>query len=157
MEASISFDGNTVTFENQSRYATSYFWDFGDQTTSTERHPQPHTYTEDGIYTIQLITQNYCCSDTLTSEVTIGNPTGIEDLAYKPFELRLNPVVDYLQFEWSGHQSYSLELYDVTGRLVLFEENTTSQNVDFQSVGAGVYVLRIKSDNQVYTEKVIKN
>ena len=156
-EASVSIDGNTVTFENQSRYATSYFWDFGDQTTSTERHPQPHTYAEDGFYTIQLITQNYCCSDTLTSEVTIGNPTSVEDLAVKPFELRPNPVINYLQFEWTSYQNYTLELYDITGKLVLFEENNSSQSVDFQNVEAGVYVLRIKTGDQVFTEKLIKN
>ncbi len=43
----------TVNFINTSR-GSSFFWDFGDGTTSTERNPQ-HTYTQPGHYTVRLI------------------------------------------------------------------------------------------------------
>ncbi len=43
----------TVQFTNTGR-GTSYHWDFGDGTTSTEVNPS-HTYTASGIYTITLI------------------------------------------------------------------------------------------------------
>jgi PGF-pre-PGF domain-containing protein len=36
---------------------TSWFWDFGDGATSTDRHPG-HTYTTPGIYTVRLISAN---------------------------------------------------------------------------------------------------
>ncbi|MBK8492753.1 MAG: choice-of-anchor L domain-containing protein [Saprospirales bacterium] len=55
---------NTVTLTNESRYATSWHWDFGDQTTTEERNPGPHTYAGPGTYEVTLITENYCCSDT---------------------------------------------------------------------------------------------
>ncbi|MBK9014164.1 MAG: PKD domain-containing protein [Saprospiraceae bacterium] len=46
-EALVVVTGNTATFENHSRYATSWHWDFGDGTTSDERHnshiPMPRT------------------------------------------------------------------------------------------------------------------
>ena len=156
-EASISLDGNTITIANESRYATSYSWDFGDQTTSTERHPADHTYMEDGIYTIQLITQNYCCSDTLSTEVNIGDVTGIEDINSKPFELYPNPVNDVLAIQWpGGAENCVVELYDITGKLLFFEKTEFAKSIDFQGFEKGIYVLKISTEDSVYTEKVIK-
>ncbi len=47
--------GVTVPFDNDSfGNVDSYEWDFGDGTTSDERHPT-HTYNEKGTYTVRLI------------------------------------------------------------------------------------------------------
>jgi PKD repeat protein len=43
---------------------TNWFWDFGDQTTSTEQHPI-HTYTNNGIYDVMFITSDGIKFDTL--------------------------------------------------------------------------------------------
>lgn len=45
--------------------ATTWVWDLGDGTTSTEQNPQ-HTYAADGSYTVQLIACNSLGCDTLT-------------------------------------------------------------------------------------------
>ncbi|QXO95616.1 DUF3821 domain-containing protein [Methanospirillum purgamenti] len=45
----------TVRFTDKSYQATSWSWDFGDGTTSTEQNPV-HTYTNEGRYTVSLIT-----------------------------------------------------------------------------------------------------
>jgi PKD repeat protein len=55
----------TVQFENKSRYATSWHWEFGDNTISEERHPEPHTFPDFGNYYVKLTTQNWCCTDSL--------------------------------------------------------------------------------------------
>lgn len=154
-EALITLEGNTVSMTNESRYATSYFWDFGDQTTSTERHPSPHTYAADGVYTVQLITQNYCCSDTLTEEFIIGN-VAIEDVYTKPFELFPNPVNDALEIQWSATESYTLALYDITGKLLLSQKSNDSESLDLQGFEAGIYFLKLNTNEGVFTEKVIK-
>ena len=151
----LSIDGNTITIANESRYATSYFWDFGDQTTSTERHPEPHTYVQDGVYIVQLITQNYCCTDTLTTEVMIG-VTSVEDINSRPFQLFPNPVNNFLEIQWANAESYTFELFDITGKLLLFEKGTQSQSVDFQEFGRGIYILKIKTSDSIYTEKIVK-
>ncbi|TAL61278.1 MAG: PKD domain-containing protein [Bacteroidetes bacterium] len=41
---------------------TSYFWDFGDGVTSTQKFPK-HTYTADGKYTVCLTVTNACGTD----------------------------------------------------------------------------------------------
>lgn len=45
---------HTVNFTNQSQYATSYQWFFGDGGQSTEENPT-HTYVNPGSYTVSLI------------------------------------------------------------------------------------------------------
>ncbi|MGD9991923.1 MAG: PKD domain-containing protein [Salinivirgaceae bacterium] len=42
-----------VSFNNQSKGAAGYLWDFGDGAGSEETHPQ-HTYVDSGSYTVQL-------------------------------------------------------------------------------------------------------
>lgn len=55
----------TVQFVNHSSNGTSFYWDFGDGTTSTEINPQ-HTYNNNGNFSVQLITDGGTCGkDTL--------------------------------------------------------------------------------------------
>lgn len=55
----------TTTFSCTAPGATSYFWDFGDGSTSTSATPT-HTYTTNGTHTVKLIaTSVEGCSDTL--------------------------------------------------------------------------------------------
>ncbi len=51
---------------------TSWLWDFGDGTTSSEPNPL-HVYPAPGVYTVKLITNVSItgCSDTLTKQITI--------------------------------------------------------------------------------------
>ena len=62
-----------VQFGNTSTDASSYQWFFGDDTESTEENPS-HTYETDGTYTVTLVANNPCGSDTTTQEVTILLP-----------------------------------------------------------------------------------
>lgn len=48
-----SKEGNVVTFNNTSKNATSYMWDFGDGGSSSEENPV-YTYAADGDYTVTL-------------------------------------------------------------------------------------------------------
>ncbi|MEO8713240.1 MAG: PKD domain-containing protein, partial [Parafilimonas sp.] len=45
----VSVDGATVTFKNESKGASNYEWDFGDGSTSTKENPV-HTYPGKGKY-----------------------------------------------------------------------------------------------------------
>ncbi len=72
----------TVTFENTGR-GTSFEWDFGDDSTSTETSPQ-HTYTSAGNYTVTLVAkmEGGCkTSDTITHLVQV---LGSESFTHTP-------------------------------------------------------------------------
>jgi PKD repeat protein len=53
--------GHTATFNNQSTNATSWFWDFGDGTTSTDENPV-HTYSGIGTFTACLTASDAVCA-----------------------------------------------------------------------------------------------
>ncbi|MGM0945385.1 MAG: MBG domain-containing protein [Bacteroidota bacterium] len=56
----------TVDFEDRSEGATSWNWDFGDGTTSTEQNPS-HTYQSPGTFTVSLsVNTGSTCTDSMT-------------------------------------------------------------------------------------------
>ncbi|MBT5859148.1 MAG: PKD domain-containing protein, partial [Flavobacteriales bacterium] len=52
-----------VTFTNNSEFAYSYFWNFGDGTTSSNTNPT-HNYNS-GVFDVYLVSDNSVCTDTL--------------------------------------------------------------------------------------------
>ncbi len=64
----------TVDFTNQSTNATTWEWNFGDGTTSTELHPQ-YIYPATGQYTVILSTFNECGDDQSSDVITVTEST----------------------------------------------------------------------------------
>ncbi|MEQ8702670.1 MAG: PKD domain-containing protein [Phaeodactylibacter sp.] len=58
---------------NNSTNADHYTWFFGDGNTSGAAEPV-HTYAQDGDYTVTLVTENSCGTDTLEQMITIVTP-----------------------------------------------------------------------------------
>ncbi|MBP8033600.1 MAG: PKD domain-containing protein [Bacteroidia bacterium] len=71
-------DSVNVYFQNQSKGASTYLWNFGDGTTSTIKEPT-HTYTNTGVYNVKLVIYNGTKKDSLikTNYITVnlGFPT----------------------------------------------------------------------------------
>lgn len=63
-------DELTVTFQNLSKEAETYAWDFGDGATSTEKDPV-HTYADYGDYTVKLTAKNAAGQNSYTEEINI--------------------------------------------------------------------------------------
>lgn len=62
----------TVSITNTSIVATLWDWNFGDSLTDNLQHPAPHTYTDTGTYTIQLIVSTPDnCKDTTYNTVVV--------------------------------------------------------------------------------------
>lgn len=68
---SVSYN-DPVTFANTSTGAVTYFWDFDDGTTTTEKNPT-HSFTQSGTKNVKLIAYSCNSSDTITKTVTVGN------------------------------------------------------------------------------------
>ncbi|HYC27264.1 MAG TPA: PKD domain-containing protein, partial [Chitinophagaceae bacterium] len=67
--------GQSVQFTNASTGASSYLWNFGDNTTSTNTNPA-HSYNVPGMYMVTLITYSFnapgtVCTDTVTRLIQV--------------------------------------------------------------------------------------
>ncbi len=72
----LNCEDNTVTWENFSTGASTWFWDFGvpgtEDDVSTEFLPPPFTYPDTGFYTVTLIANpGFVCADTAYATVGI--------------------------------------------------------------------------------------
>ena len=84
----------SVNFTNNSANASSYLWDFGDGTTSTDANPA-HTYTALGTYTITLTASAGICGSDLETKnayITVGaeTPVGYDETRCGPGSVTLN-------------------------------------------------------------------
>lgn len=68
--------GGALDFENTSSGATTYQWDFGDETTSSDENPS-HIFTEEGMYEVSLIASNNNNSDTITQTINVLPPPSL--------------------------------------------------------------------------------
>ena len=99
-----------ATFSNSILSGNTYYWKFGDSTTSTVSNPI-HTYTDTGNYTVKLVVKNLNgCSDSLTkiNFIKIQKPlfafNNIPDSSCRPFTKTisaiLNPTSSIVQYHW---------------------------------------------------------
>lgn len=72
-------NANTRAFQNNSLYATSYTWDFGDMNTGSQPSPS-HTYAQNGIYDVTLTASNTCFTEQAKDTVNIGS-VSVSDIA----------------------------------------------------------------------------
>ena len=70
---SVSCNGKLdLSAENRSHDATSYTWDFGDNSAQLHTLNASHLYGEPGVYQLRLIAANTFCRDTLTRVIRIA-------------------------------------------------------------------------------------
>jgi len=95
----------TVTFTDKSTgNISSYKWDFGDGTTSTEQNPS-HTYQESGIYSVHLCVTGPGGSDEKTMESYIS-------VASEP------PSADFIFYPAKGEMPLSVTLTDKSSGII---------------------------------------
>ncbi|WJJ95711.1 PKD domain-containing protein [Algibacter luteus] len=89
-----------ATFTNTSTDATSYSWDFGDGSTSTDVNPV-HTYAYKGQYIVTLTATSTAGSNETTKEIFVGavsTPISEFDFDFSsPTPLRNESLLDYVE------------------------------------------------------------
>ena len=115
----VRFEGSKSTDDNG---IESYFWDFGDDETSTLPDPE-HMFTNSGTYQVILtVTDNKGLQD--TDMVTIVSNETNESLEVIDFNIIMapNPTTNFIELTVVGSQSSnglkSILIHDTTGRLI---------------------------------------
>jgi len=73
-----------------------------------------------------------------------------------------NPTADNLNFNLSNGNNEDLvvEIFDIQGRLVLFQEITNGNDefsVSLESLNSGLYLVKVTQDSKTITKKILKN
>jgi PKD repeat protein len=136
---SLNLTANSIATQNESWRSTSYSWDFGDGSTSTADSPS-HTFTSTGTFTVQLIAQNECGSDTASMQVAVTQ-LGIEELN-TAIQLHNNGNNTYEFF--SPVKIDAIEVYNALGQQ-LNTVTLANKTLDLSMVAKGVYYIRFTS------------
>jgi len=157
-----SISGHTVTFVNLTTDGISYFWDFGDLTTSTSTNPPPHVYAGNGPYNVLLVATNGNCVDSITVLVDLG--VGIH-------EINSSSGVAVLQNNSKGtvtiqfhslKQDAIVQIVNEVGQLVtqqLVESiggGTVNEEIEIANFPKGIYSVLIFTDSGNYSKKIVK-
>ncbi len=148
----------TVQFtDNSTGNPTSWLWDFGDGSTSTEQNPV-HTYEKKGSYTVSLrVEEEHGCFDEETKEdfIVISDTP----IAFALFSfMKEKPLVVY---DIPKISQVRIELYSVSGRHIRTIEkgikNPGRYYIDLCSLGLskGVYFVRLSSPAFTDVKKVV--
>ncbi len=149
-----------VAFNNTSQNATTYFWTFGDDSTSTEINPV-HTYAGPGTYNVQLSATNDCSSVDKTTVVVLT--TGTSDIAEQMgVKILPNPTAGDFRVELESRTQgpVRLSLLDTQGRLVktietIVKQSVTTVSFENLNLAAGVYQLNVRTESGFQTFSIV--
>jgi hypothetical protein len=157
---SFTTSGNVVTFSNTSSNATSYSWDFGDETNSSSANPS-HAYAANGSYTVTLTAINGNCTDVTTLTVVIS--VSLEELSgLTSVNLYPNPAADetVLSFESSVNQNATLVLTNQIGQVVTetaveLKNGGNTFKLGTSDLANGLYFVHLNTENGAITRKLV--
>ena len=165
----------TVQFHDSSTgNVTSWFWDFGDSTTSTIQHPI-HVYDSPGLFGVKLTISGPGGSDTVHKSglILAAWPSGVYEEQEQPRSFRLfhnypNPFNDktVIMYEIPHPVDIGLRVYDIGGKYITtlaegyrdigrYREAWNGRDDKGYPVASGVYIIHLTSVDYSQTQKVL--
>lgn len=156
VSSSTLLPGEPVQFTDQSTGAQSWLWDFGGAGTSTLQNPE-FIFSTQGKYTVvQIVTNQYNCSDTARTDIVIENTKVYAPKVPTGFSPNNDNNNDVLFVRGGPFKSLHFKVYNQWG-LVVFETNDPNTGWDGQyksvdqPVGIFVYTVEAETENgQLY-------
>ncbi len=150
-----------VEFQGETAGATTYFWDFGDGTTSNEAAPR-HDYAEPGQYNVVLIVTNPCGSDTAEVALLLETSSAGETGWLTGWAVFPNPNEGAFTVTMRGRPrpEIGLRLYNTLGQLIHYDRapfltGRAEHPVRLTGLAAGVYWLEVRWGDQRALRRVI--
>lgn len=129
-----------VIFQNTSQSfgpIQSYYWDFGDGTTSTLQNPPPHNFPQPGAYEIKMVVTalDGCKSDTLKKNVVIGAKPIADFEIFDTCSLKPSRVIDQSTVTVGTVNKWNWEVNGIFA--------SSSQQPQFSSLAPGNYEIKL--------------
>ncbi|MCX6335357.1 MAG: PKD domain-containing protein [Bacteroidia bacterium] len=155
--------GQEVFFNNGSKHADSYEWDFGDGVTSTAENPS-HIFTGTGLFVVSLTAFNSSMEAVTTMDMEIFIPTLLEVDVFEWNSAYTydNPIPDASVFlypnltSWDNQVNIYAEGYtDADGVVVFSHLNKQRFYVDVSHQNYNNYTLRDEDPGWIETDIVL--
>lgn len=143
-----TIQNDTVYFEATGLHNESWNWDFGDGATSRVGPRESHVYSNNGPFTVSLITSNQICGEDSTASqilLALSNqaPIHSSDISAIP-----NPFTQQttIRFSNPSHTPTDFELYDITGKVIKIISGVSQESFILERRGMtqGLYFLKMK-------------
>ena len=85
----------------------------------------------------------------------MGNGVGMDEMENKSVSFYPNPAQNTLYFK-EIKQFKEVMITDISGKRVLIDQNVSRQSIDISSLKAGVYFLKIDTEDEQFVTKFIK-
>ncbi|MCK6692649.1 MAG: PKD domain-containing protein [Thermoanaerobaculia bacterium] len=158
----------------------SWEWQFGDGTSSTEQNPY-HTYSQPGVYTVSLTITADSCNSMIAFELDTNDPfhffrpdggvlglaAGASGTDKTPLLEKLtafpNPATTELMLAFNSREPQGIELCvsNLSGQMVSRQmidvlQGDNALRIPVQNLTPGLYLLQLRTANQVQTVKFVK-
>lgn len=130
-----------VTFTNTSTNATGYIWDFGNGSnpiTTGSNANQNGTFTNPGVYTVELTATNGNCTDSFTMPITVLGFPGVEIHIPNVFTPDNNKVNDEFFIDVKNGKTIAVVIYNRWGN-VMYQINDFKDKWNGGDASDGVY------------------
>ncbi len=141
-----------VNFTNTSQNTTTYEWDFGDESGTSNQLDPPHIYTTPGSYDVQLIAvATAFCQDTLLINelINLNGPTGSFH-----FDIDTACVPARINFVGNSEEPYTY-IWDFGNGMLDTTENVTYDSIFYVYQSGGDFVPKLILVDQVDCQTTI--
>ena len=156
-----SITNNLASFTNHSLFGETYFWEFGDGTSSTLPNPT-HQYQAGNSYTAKLTVSNSCGKNSTQQVLVIITDT--EDLKNQFFiNAYPNPTDEFIVFNMPALNQVSIpfEIIDTRGTIVsnyeIKERNGLfTHRLNVSNLAQGMYFARVRMEGHFFVKRFVK-
>jgi hypothetical protein len=147
---------NVAMFEDTSRKANNWVWDFGDGTFSKEQNPI-HEYDQPGVFTVIQFASNDLISWDTASGLAYSF-VGINETRNQTLKIYPNPVTDFLNIQNKSNGKMKVVIADISGKILYSFplDSGTTKKFSMSHFEKGIYLLRFRSEAVMVSKKVIK-
>lgn len=95
---------------------------------------------------------------TKSTEIKANNIKSVEGILENlpvSFSIFPNPSKGNITINFTGVENYSLEVYSAMGKREFAQTNTTQREYDFSHLAKGIYIVKIISQEQTITKKIV--
>ncbi|MBT3207848.1 MAG: PKD domain-containing protein [Bacteroidetes bacterium] len=151
----------TVEFIDQSANGTTFYWDFGDGTFSSEVNPI-HTYASSGAFQVQQIVSNTCGNDTSFAFIDLISTIDFSANGKNNVKIFPNPAFESFVVSFDNPTKSDIEIIitNIIGEIIdhrYFKnsDKTFSEEINIKNQAKGIYLLKVNFGVLNVTRKIL--